>query len=176
MKQTPKYVENIFRKTFYNKTNIFLVWFAEGRKMKGKEGVYQKKKKKMKGKMLFYLNSPNKVMSFCKKLWTKLKFYVISGGPGNLHFFMLDFLSISPNLGRRKMWVWMDWSPSIFSFVLSSNSLMPTKLEKMPSHQYFLSLLSLSPHSKQSPLSLSLFELFFVFLENKHTQGRGTRF
>ena len=162
MKQTPKYVENIFRKTFYNKTNILLIWFAEGRKMKRK--------------MLFYLNSPNKVMSFCKKLWTKLKFYVISGGPGNLHFFMLDFLSISPNLGRRKMWVWMDWSPSIFSFVLSSNSLMPTKLEKMPSHQYFLSLLSLSPHSKQSPLSLSLFELFFVFLENKHTQGRGTRF
>ena len=43
MKQTPKYVENIFRKTFYNKTNILLVWFAEGRKMKGKEGVYQKK-------------------------------------------------------------------------------------------------------------------------------------
>lgn len=125
--------------------------------------MFTKKKKKMKGKMLFYLNSPNKVMSFCKKLWTKLKFYVISGGPGNLHFFMLDFLSISPNLGRRKMWVWMDWSPSIFSFVLSSNSLMPTKLEKMPSHQYFLSLLSLSPHSKQSPLSLSLYLNSFLF-------------
>ena len=132
----------------------------------------------MKGKMLFYLNSPNKVKNFCKKLWTKLKFYVISGGPGNLHFFMLDFLSISPNLGKRKMWVWWIGLPSIFSFVLSSNSLMPTTLEKMSSHQYFLSLLSSSPPSKQShlslSLSLSLFEIFiFIFLEtNTHTQGR----
>lgn len=60
--------------------------------------------------------------------------------------------------------------PSILSSILSSNSLIPTKLEKMSSHQYFLSLLFTFLISKQSHLSLSLsLNPYLFFLSNKYT-------
>lgn len=65
--------------------------------------------------------------------------------------------------------------PSILSSILSSNSLIPTKLEKMSSHQYFLSLLFTFLISKQSHLSLSLslwILICFFWVTNTHTRER----